>query len=52
MDRLMSLRNALVALKGPLSGEPGLLENLQKHMFNEETDIRVLGKLNTAYIPL
>jgi type VI secretion system protein ImpB len=52
LDRLMSLRNALVALKGPLSGEPGLLENLQKHMFNEETDIRVLGKLNTAYIPV
>jgi type VI secretion system protein ImpB len=46
LDRLMWLRNALVALNGPLAGEPGLRENLQQHLFNEETDNRVLGKLN------
>ncbi|WP_319804778.1 hypothetical protein [Pseudomonas fluorescens] len=51
LDRLMWLRNALVALKGPLAGEPGLQENLQKHLFNEETDIRVLGKLNSPVMP-
>jgi len=28
------------------AGEPGLRENLQQHLFNEETDNRVLGKLN------
>ncbi len=48
LDRLMWLRNALVALKGPLAGEPALQENLQRHLFNEETDNRVLGKLNPA----
>lgn len=51
LDRLMWLRNALVALKGPLAGEPGLQENLQKHLFNEETDSRVLGKLNIPVPP-
>ena len=51
LDRLMWLRNALVALKGPLAGEPGLQENLQKHLFNEETDNRVLGKLNPLVTP-
>jgi type VI secretion system protein ImpB len=51
LDRLMWLRNALVALKGPLAGEPGLQENLQKHLFNEETDNRVLGKLNSPITP-
>ncbi|MFL1493583.1 type VI secretion system contractile sheath small subunit [Pseudomonas antarctica] len=46
MDRLMELRDALVALKGPLADDPALQENLQKHLFNEEADIRVLGHLN------
>jgi type VI secretion system protein ImpB len=50
LDRLMALRNALVALKGPLAGEPGMQENLQKQLFNEEADNRVLGKLNTQCI--
>jgi type VI secretion system protein ImpB len=51
LDRLMSLRNALVALKGPLAGDPGLQENLQKQLFNEETDNRVLGELNPSVTP-
>ncbi|KAF2407326.1 hypothetical protein PSAN_42550 [Pseudomonas antarctica] len=46
LDRLMELRDALVALKGPLADDPALQENLQKHLFNEEADIRVLGHLN------
>jgi type VI secretion system protein ImpB len=48
LDRLMALRNALVALKGPLAGEPGMQENLQKQLFSEETDDRVLGKQNLS----
>ncbi|WP_448651226.1 hypothetical protein ACSHWC_25815 [Pseudomonas fluorescens] len=44
----MELRDALVALKGPLADDRVLQENLQRHLFNEETDTRVLGHLNTA----
>jgi type VI secretion system protein ImpB len=44
LDRLMTLRNALVALKGPLASEPGVQENLRRHVFNQETENRVLGK--------
>ncbi|WP_256349841.1 type VI secretion system contractile sheath small subunit [Pseudomonas sp. B6002] len=46
LERLMGLRDALVALKGPLADDPELKKNLQKHLFNEETDCRVLGKVN------
>ena len=38
LDRLMTLRNALVALNGPLAGEPGMQETLRRHVFNELTD--------------
>nr|WP_256657726.1 type VI secretion system contractile sheath small subunit [Pseudomonas sp. R5-89-07] len=47
LDRLMGLRDALVALKGPLAEEPGMQENLQKRLINEEVDTLVLGKLST-----
>nr|WP_256593118.1 type VI secretion system contractile sheath small subunit [Pseudomonas sp. 2822-15] len=47
MDRLMALRDALVALKGPLADDPALQENLQRQLFNEETDSRVLGCICT-----
>lgn len=47
LDRLMGLRDALVALKGPLAEEPGMQENLQKRLINEEVDNLVLGKLST-----
>ncbi|MEX5591265.1 hypothetical protein [Pseudomonas orientalis] len=40
------MRDALVALKGPLADEPGMQENLQKRLFNEEVDSRVLGKIS------
>lgn len=45
LDRLMGLRDALVALKGPLASEPGLQENLQRRFLDEETRNRVLGKV-------
>lgn len=47
LDRLMGLRDALVALKGPLADEPGMQENLHKRLFNEELDSLVLGKVST-----
>jgi type VI secretion system protein ImpB len=43
----MALRDALVALKGPLADDPELQENLQRQLFNEETDTRVLGRICT-----
>lgn len=43
----MALRDALVALKGPLADDPALQENLQRQLFNEETDRRVLGRICT-----
>ncbi|WP_411380195.1 hypothetical protein [Pseudomonas sp. MPB26] len=45
LDRLRGLRDALVALKGPLASEPGLQENLQRRFLDEDTRIRVLGKI-------
>lgn len=48
LDRLMALRDALVALKGPLASEPGLQENLQRRFLDEETRNRVLGKVCCA----
>nr|WP_269819802.1 type VI secretion system contractile sheath small subunit [Pseudomonas palleroniana] len=48
MDRLMELRDALVALKGPLANDLALREGLQKRLFNEETYCRVLGDASTA----
>ena len=47
LDRLMALRDALVAMKGPLADDPALQENLQRQLFNEETDSRVLGRICT-----
>jgi len=45
LDRLMGLRDILVALKGPLASEPGLRENLQRRVMDEEFHNRVLGRL-------
>ncbi|MEX5510898.1 MULTISPECIES: type VI secretion system contractile sheath small subunit [Pseudomonas] len=46
MDRLMALRDALVALKGPLADDPRLREDLHERLFNEEANNRVLGKVS------
>jgi type VI secretion system protein ImpB len=45
----MELRDALVALKGPLVKDLALQRNLQRHLFNEETDTRILGRLSTSF---
>ncbi|MBV4455610.1 MULTISPECIES: type VI secretion system contractile sheath small subunit [Pseudomonas] len=45
LERLRGLRDALVALKGPLANEPGLQENLQRRFLDEDTRNRVLGKV-------
>nr|WP_099235680.1 type VI secretion system contractile sheath small subunit [Pseudomonas sp. ICMP 460] len=50
LDRLRTLRNALVALKGPLANDPALQANLQRHLFNEATQTRVLGQLSSASV--
>ncbi|WP_139372507.1 type VI secretion system contractile sheath small subunit [Pseudomonas fluorescens] len=34
--RLMALRNALVALKGPLANDPALCESVRKHLFEDK----------------
>lgn len=44
LNKLMELRDALVALKGPLANEPGLRESIESQLFNSETNDRVLGK--------
>ena len=44
----MALRDALVALKGPLADDPRLREDLQARLINEENHSRVLGKINPA----
>ncbi|WP_460164774.1 type VI secretion system contractile sheath small subunit [Pseudomonas sp. S1_G07] len=48
LDRLMRLRDALVALKGPLVSDAGLQENLRRRLFNEEAHDRMLGKRTTS----
>lgn len=48
LDRLMELRDALVALKGPLANDLALREGLQRRLFNEETYCRVLGHASTS----
>lgn len=44
----MGLRDALVALKGPLANDPKLREDLEARLFNEEASSRVLGKINAV----
>ncbi|KTC51113.1 hypothetical protein AO262_27410 [Pseudomonas fluorescens ABAC62] len=40
LDRLMALRNVLVALNGPLAGEAGLRENLQRQLLSDDSGNR------------
>nr|WP_232504878.1 hypothetical protein [Pseudomonas fluorescens] len=46
----MGLRDALVALNGPLASEPGLRENLQRRFLDEDFNNRVLGKMCSSLI--
>lgn len=36
LHRLMALRNALVALKGPLANDPALCESVHKRLFEDK----------------
>lgn len=44
LNKLRELRDALVALKGPLAEKPGLRESIESAFFNNEVNDRVLGK--------
>lgn len=44
LNKLRELRDALVALKGPLAAETGLRESIERDFFNNELNDRVLGK--------
>lgn len=44
LSKLMALRDALVALKGPLSDEPGFRQVIESVLLNNEVHERVLGK--------
>ncbi len=44
LNKLRELRDALVALKGPLAEKPGLRASIERGFFNDEVDDRVLGK--------
>ncbi|NWA25018.1 type VI secretion system contractile sheath small subunit [Pseudomonas gingeri] len=44
LSKLMALRDALVALKGPLSNEPGFRQVIESVLLNNEVHERVLGK--------
>ena len=46
LDRLMELRDALVALKGPLASDPQLRESVQQSLNSSANHDRVLGKVS------
>ena len=52
LHRLMGLRDAVVALNGPLSDDPGLRDNLQKQLLSEENHDRILGVVSHSSAPI
>ena len=52
LARLMGLRDALVALKGPLASDPRLRESVQKSLDSTENHDRVLGKVGPGHEPV
>ena len=52
LERLMGLRNALVALKGPLSSDPKVRENLQEQLLSDELQNRILGQVSQPPVGL
>nr|WP_262383095.1 type VI secretion system contractile sheath small subunit [Pseudomonas gessardii] len=48
---MMELRDALVALKGPLANNPHLRESVHKLLINAENHDRVLGKISPGREP-
>jgi predicted component of type VI protein secretion system len=49
LARLMGLRDALVALKGPLASDPRLRESVQQSLNSSANHDRVLGKVSPGY---
>lgn len=45
LGKLMKLRDALIALKGPLASSPGARSYIERRLLNDEVYDRVLGKL-------
>lgn len=52
LHRLMGLRDAVVALNGPLSDAPGLRDNLHKQLLSEENHDRILGVVSHSSAPI
>jgi type VI secretion system protein ImpB len=52
LHRLMGLRDAVVALNGPLSNDPGLRDNLHKQLLSEENHDRILGGVSHSSAPI
>ena len=52
LHRLMGLRDAVVALNGPLSDDPGLRDNLHKQLPSEENHDRILGVVSHSSAPI
>jgi predicted component of type VI protein secretion system len=52
LHRLMGLRDAVVALNGPLSDDPGLRDNLHKQLLSEENHDRILGVVSHSSAPI
>ena len=52
LHRLMGLRDAVVALNGPLSNDPGLRDNLHKQLLSEENHDRILGVVSHSSAPI
>lgn len=47
--RLMSLRNALVALKGPLADDPAVLEGLHRRLFEDGIEPAPTAKASVVF---
>jgi type VI secretion system protein ImpB len=52
LHRLMGLRDAVVALNGPLCDAPGLRDNLHKQLLSEENHDRILGVVSHSSAPI
>lgn len=52
LHRLMGLRDAVVALNGPLSDDPRLRDNLHKQLLSEENHDRILGVVSHSSTPI
>lgn len=49
LARLMGLRDALVALKGPLASDPRLRESVQQSLNSSATHDHVLGEASPGH---